>query len=431
MTKLKVELLLTGNELMSGDVIDSNSAVIAQQLKTLGLEISRRVTVKDDTDLLSQEIISQSQRADILIINGGLGPTVDDMTAQALADAAQLPLAIHQQALSQLTAWCEKRSYELNQANKKQAVLPQGCDIITNDSGSACGFHLRLNGCAIYTTPGVPSEMVTMIQQEIVPAIERDFKINSTTDVSRFQVFGIGESTIQQLVSEHLSDWPAEIELGFRASMPLIEMKLTTDTEQGHGIKALWQNKLEQLLGGHVIGQGKTSLAQALVEALQQQHKSVAFAESCTGGLMSSLLTQVSGCSEVFEAGFVTYSNAIKAKIISVSEHTLTQFGAVSSEVVLEMAQGALKQSGSDYVVAVSGIAGPGGGSIDKPVGTVWLAWGEQGNIQTIGLAVPLPRIKFQQYVAAVGLDLIRRHIIGITTPAYYIEQRALTNSAT
>ncbi|NRA84970.1 MAG: damage-inducible protein CinA, partial [Gammaproteobacteria bacterium] len=144
MKKIQVQLLLTGNEILAGDVIDSNSAMIASELKSLGLEVSRRVAVKDDLELLTAEIINQSKLADILIIYGGLGPTVDDMTAQALAQAASLPLVIQPQALNELSAWCDLRGYELNQANKKQAILPQGCDIIHNRTGSACGFHLVL-----------------------------------------------------------------------------------------------------------------------------------------------------------------------------------------------------------------------------------------------------------------------------------------------
>jgi len=424
--KLTVELLLTGNELMSGDVVDSNSAMIAQQLGQLGLEVSRRVTVKDDLDLLSQEIISQSQRADILIINGGLGPTIDDMTAQALAMAANSELEVHQLALEQLTKWCDYRGYPLNQANKKQAILPKGCDIITNKTGSAPGFSMILNGCAIYTTPGVPHELRTMLEQQISPIISQAFDLATTTDVSRFQVFGIGESTIQELVSNQLSDWPDDIELGFRAAMPMIEIKLTTDTEQGHQKKAQWQQKIEQLLGGHVVGADKTSLAQALVNTLTTKQKTVTFAESCTGGLMSSLITQVAGSSAVFHAGFVTYSNQIKTKIIGVPKQTLEAHGAVSPQVVLAMAKGALAQSESDYVVAVSGIAGPDGGSDEKPVGTVWLAYGDSQNITTLGLNIKMPRQAFQHYVAATGLDLIRRLVLDINDIPHYVSQRKI-----
>lgn len=424
MNKLTVELLLTGNELLCGDVIDSNSAFIAQQLATLGLEVTRRVTVKDDLALLSDEIAAQSKRADILIVNGGLGPTVDDMTAQALSNAASVPIACHPDAMAHLEDWCERRNYQLNEPNKKQAMLPQGCEIIANAVGSAVGFFLTLNDCLIYATPGVPRELKSMVSDEILPHIRQRKTIEASTDISRFGVFGLGESTIQEMVNEALPDWPENIELGYRAAMPNIEIKLTSHNQQAHDIKPVWQQKLIELLGAHVIGMGKTSLAQALVNALSEKGKQVTFAESCTGGLMASQLTTVAGSSAVFEAGFVTYSNAIKTSVLDVQESTLQEHGAVSEPVVQQMLSGALAKSGADYGVAVSGIAGPGGGSDEKPVGLVWIAWGTRQATQTAALYIPLGRQYFQQYVTAVGLDLIKRAVLGETQAPAYLEAR-------
>ncbi len=424
MNKLTVELLLTGNELLCGDVIDSNSAFIAQELATLGLEVTRRVTVKDDLGLLSEEIAAQSKRADILIVNGGLGPTVDDMTAQALSNAAGVPIACHPDAMAHLEDWCERRNYQLNEPNKKQAMLPQGCDIIANAVGSAVGFFLELNGCLIYTSPGVPRELKTMMQDEILPHIRQRKTIENHTDISRFGVFGLGESTIQEMVNDAFPDWPQNIELGYRAAMPNIEIKLTSHDQQAHDIKPLWQQRLVELLGAHVIGFGKTTMAQALVNALNESAKQVTFAESCTGGLMASQLTTVAGSSAVFEAGFVTYSNAIKTSILDVQESTLHDHGAVSKPVVEQMLNGALNKSGADYGVAVSGIAGPGGGTQEKPVGLVWIAWGSSNKMQTAALYIPLGRQYFQQYVAAVGLDLIKREVLGETQAPVYLEAR-------
>jgi len=424
MTKLRVELLLTGNELMCGDVIDSNSAFIAQQLATLGLEVTRRVTVKDDLDLLAEELVSQSKRADILIVNGGLGPTVDDMTAQALSLAAGVPIVCHPEALAHLEDWCQRRNYPLNEPNKKQAMLPQGCDIIANETGSAPGFLLALNGCLIYTTPGVPRELKKMLGNEIIPHIRANHALESDTQISHFGVFGIGESTIQEMVNNALPDWPSNIELGYRAAMPNIDIKLTSHDKAAHDIKPLWQQKLIDLLGAHVIGLGRTTMPQALVEVLASHHKSITFAESCTGGLMASQLTSIAGSSAVFEAGFVTYSNAIKTSVLDVKEATLLEHGAVSEQVVVQMLHGALAKSGADYGVAVSGIAGPGGGSDEKPVGLVWIAWGSAQLSQTAALYLPLGRQYFQQYVAAVGLDLIKRCVIGEKQPPAYLEAR-------
>ncbi|MDP2562706.1 CinA family nicotinamide mononucleotide deamidase-related protein [Psychrobium sp. 1_MG-2023] len=424
MKKLKIELLLTGNELVSGDVVDTNSAFIAQQLGELGLEVARRVTLKDDTELLTEEIIHLSQRSDILIINGGLGPTVDDMTAQALADAANLPISCHPKAIAHLEHWCQKRGFELDGPNKKQAMLPQGCDILANKNGSAVGFSLTLNNCIVFTTPGVPHELKTMLNDEIIPKLRQYSDSVHTTDVSRFLVFGLGESTIQGLVDKHLPDWPADIELGFRAARPYVEIKLTSHAKSAHQTKVSWQQKLEELLGAHIIGPDKTTVEQSLVETLNRKKQSVTFAESCTGGLMASKLTSVPGSSSVFGAGFVTYSNEIKHQVLDVDQQVLSIHGAVSQPVVEQMLQGALRHSQADYGVAVSGIAGPTGGSDEKPVGLVWIAWGDKDNHQSIALYIPVERHYFQHYVATVGLDLVKRHIKQIDEQPLYLVSR-------
>ena len=430
MRKPNVQLLLTGNELMTGDIVDSNSAMIAQRFKELGLEVSRKVTISDNLDALVNEINLLANQADILIINGGLGPTIDDLTAQALAKAIQVELVEHSEALKHLTAWCKRRDAKLNKPNLKQTVLPQGCTIIDNKEGSAVGFRVSHLACDIYCTPGVPRELQTMLAEQIMPEIAKNLPETLITDVTRLQVFGIGESTLQKMIDERLPHWPDNIELGFRAGTPLLEVKLTTKNQEGHDHKLKWCTELIEVLGDHYIATvDKTplSLAKHILTKLKDNNFKITTAESCTGGMIASLLTKEPGASACFEAGFVTYSNMIKTKLLGVSQTALTQFGAVSEEVVIEMAKGALEKSSADFVIAVSGIAGPDGGSVEKPVGTVWLAWGHKDNIKTVGLLVPLPRSYFQTYVANIGLDLIRRELISSAQIAHYIEERKFT----
>lgn len=428
MNKPNVQLLLTGNELMTGDIVDSNSAMIAQQLKELGLEISRKVTIPDDISLLVQEINSLAAHADILIINGGLGPTIDDLTAQALAKATNVDLVEHPEALAHLVTWCEKRGVQLNGPNLKQALLPQHCSIIANNQGSAVGFKIKHLNCNIYCTPGVPRELQTMLSEQIAPDIASTLPSELISDVTRLQVFGLGESTLQKLLNDHLPDWPSDIDLGFRAGMPLLEVKLTTTTQKAHQQKLLWQEKLINLLGDHVIAQihnEPLSLAHHVISTLVSNNLKITTAESCTGGLIASMITQVAGSSACFEAGFVTYSNQMKTALLGVPEHLLNQFGAVSQEVAIAMAQGALKSSSANLAIAVTGIAGPDGGSDEKPVGTVWIAWGSKENLKSICLLMPLPRLYFQKYVASIGLDLIRRELINSQEiPNYIIERQ-------
>jgi len=427
---MQVQLLLTGNELMTGDIVDSNSAMIAQELADLGLKVARKVTVADDLALLISEINHMASQADILIINGGLGPTIDDLTAQALAQAMGVQLTQHEDALNHLKAWCKRRDVALNAPNLKQAHLPEGCQIIANDNGSAVGFVVKHLSCEIFCTPGVPHELKSMLVKQISPVIAKQLPQKLMNEVTRLQVFGIGESSLQKMIDEQLPNWPESIELGFRAGVPLLEVKLTTNCDAGHKLKPLWQDKLIAVLGDHILGEVKgrpLSLAEQTLINLQDKGLTVTTAESCTGGLIASLLTGVSGSSKSFEAGFITYSNAIKSSLLDVPEQLLKEHGAVSQAVVIAMAQGALAKSSADLAIAISGIAGPDGGSEEKPVGTVWIAWGSKDNLQSQCLLIPHSRRLFQQYAAHICLDLIRRQLLNSAEIPNYVIERGIS----
>jgi nicotinamide-nucleotide amidase len=415
-----INLLLTGNELMAGDTIDSNSAMIARELLPLGWTIRKKLTVGDDLELLIASLRELTRNCDVLLVNGGLGPTVDDLTAQALAVACGVPLAEHPAALAHVEACCRHYGIALNAANRKQALLPAGADIIANAAGTAVGFAMPLDGCRVLCTPGVPRELETMLAVEIIPALRRQFSAGATV-VRRTALFGIGESSLQQRISEAVPAWPTEVELGFRAGFPLLELKLTSHDEAGHQRAQALLQQLQPLLADYRVGEGDASLARQVVNLLAARGHKLALAESCTGGLIAAQLTQIPGASQVFDAGLVTYSNAIKRDLLGVDAAALERDGAVSETVVLQMAAGALRLSGADYAIAVSGIAGPDGGTPDKPVGTVWVAWGGRDALQAQRLQVRWPRLQFQQYVAAVGLDLLRRRLEGITArPSYF-----------
>lgn len=422
---INIQLLLTGHELMTGDTVDSNSAEIAQQLLPAGAQITRKITVGDDLEALVNSLTILTDSADILIVNGGLGPTEDDLTALALSTLSNRPLAQHPQALSHLTHWCERRGNALNNANLKQTLLPEGASIIANTKGSAVGIYLRHNDCDIYATPGVPSELKEMLKTAIVPEIAERIGTVHRQLRQRYQVFGLGESTLQQRVNDEFPDWPKEVELGFRSGAPLLEVKIQSAASQQHAHDECCL-QLEALISDYIVGKGGHTLAHYLIEHLKEQNKKITTAESCTGGLIASMLTQVAGASAVFEAGFVTYSNKMKTQVLNVSEQDLKTYGAVSEPIVRQMANGALQSSGADFAIAVSGVAGPDGGSKDKPVGTVWMAWGTVENLQTQCLYFPYERRLFQTMVAGTGLDLIRRQLLHIMTPARYLTDRRL-----
>lgn len=424
---LNIQFLLTGTELMVGDIVDTNSVMLAQSLKEHGAELTRKVTLGDDFSALVAEIEHISQQADVLLINGGLGPTEDDLTAEALAQVVGQPLEESAEALVHLEAWCEKRGFRIEGANRKQVLLPKGTKVVPNPVGSAVGFSIFHNDCEIICTPGVPVELKQMWQQEILPALIAKLPNQDKVKIFKLHTFGIGESAIQNLFDGQLADWPQDIEVGYRAASPLVELKLTTRTEQAEQLLPLWQAKLEDLLGAHILSfSGKNSdqpasIAKCLVDLLALKKQTLSTAESCTGGLIASNITRIPGSSAVFEAGYVTYSNRIKSQCLKVQEQTLIANGAVSEAVVLEMAQGALKASGSDWTIAVSGIAGPDGGTDDKPVGTVWLCWGHKHELKTKRLVYPTNRLNFQRFIANAGLDLIRREMLGIEVePSYF-----------
>ena len=413
---MDIQLLLTGNELMTGDVVDSNSALIGAALTDRGYVINRKTTLSDDPVALRETIASLVSQADVLLINGGLGPTSDDLTVAVLAEACGVQIVEHPAALAHLEQWCARKSRPLDDANRKQALLPLGSEVIANPVGSAVGFCLLHGHCLVICTPGVPPELQAMLDT-VLTRIQQHLAAPQGAQMVRLQTYGIAESTLQGLIDHEWPNWPEDITLSFRAGFPLLEVKLSIGDSAAQPLLHQCHQRLRELLADELIEQ---DLATDLVALLTAKGKTLTMAESCSGGAVAAMLTAVPGTSAVFKAGFVTYANAAKQAVLGVKQQTLAQYGAVSEAVVREMAQGALLASQSDYAIAISGIAGPGGGSADKPVGTVWVAWGEQSGIQAQRVHIDGNRTAIQQRVAAMGLDLIRRRVLGITKPPRY-----------
>jgi competence/damage-inducible protein CinA-like protein len=422
---MQIQLLLTGDEIMSGDTVDSNSALIAQRLGELALGVYRKVTVGDDRALLARELATMAENADLVIVNGGLGPTIDDLTAEVLAAVAGVAIEEHPVALEHLQKWCAHRNLELSEANYKQALLPAGSRIIDNPIGSAVGFEMTVGSCRIMCTPGVPSELRAMMDL-IVADLGQKLQRPAGRKVLRLQTFGLGESTAQQMITDSTQQWPDSVELGFRAGAPQMEVKLTINDTAALPALDRCRAEILSLFGDHVIGEGDTLLAARVLELLREQGKTLTTAESCTGGLIASMLTRIPGASEGFHGGFVSYENSIKHSLLGVSLESLNTQGAVSETVVQQMARGAMEKAGADYAIAVSGVAGPDGGTKEKPVGTVWLAWGSREHIRTRCLCWPVERTLFQTMIAAAGLDMIRRTLLGLDSePGYFSQRRA------
>ncbi|MEM9758794.1 MAG: nicotinamide-nucleotide amidohydrolase family protein, partial [Pseudomonadota bacterium] len=329
----------------------------------------------------------------------------------------------HAGARAHLEAWCERRGLPLNDANRKQALLPRGCELLPNEVGSAVGFVLEVNDCLVLCTPGVPGELRAMLPSMLRRLRDR-FNIRSQREVLRLQTFGLGESTAQQLVMDNCPDWPAEVNLGFRAGAPQLEIKLSVADASLIAQRDRCREQLEALFGDHIIGEGDQRLAARVIDLARDAGLALTSAESCTGGMIAQMITQIPGSSDVFPGAFVTYSNALKSSVLGVAPEILEQHGAVSEETVRAMLAGALRGADADLGVAVSGVAGPGGGSADKPVGTVWLAWGSADAVETVRLQWPVERVLFQTMVAAAALDALRRRMLGISTQSFYLRQR-------
>lgn len=420
---MKISYLLTGNELMSGDTLDSNSAYISQSLKDINLVPIIKKVVGDDLPLLVSSINELAEVSDVLIVNGGLGPTVDDLTALALSQATNSTLIQHTDALAHLEQWAKPRGFVLSESNLKQAQLPVICDVVPNPNGSAVGFKCVFDDCLIICTPGVPSELKPMVENHLLPLIKQYGSIEENNHITRLRLFGITESGLQDIVNEVFPDWPEQVELGFRVQLPLIEVKLATVGDQYLALNQQWTEKFSKHFSDYIVGRDGLRLSQALNNALLERDKKISVAESCTGGAIAASITGEAGSSEVFEAGFVAYADHVKQSVLGVSAQSLQAHGAVSEVVVREMVAGALRVSGADIAIATSGVAGPSGGSETKPVGTVWIAWGQGSNVQARKFFMPIGRVGFQRTVTAIAMDIARRQILGLPTDVDYFSE--------
>lgn len=412
------EILSTGDEVMLGDLVDTNSAYLCDTLKNLGIRVSQITAKGDDLDAIADTLVRISSRADICLATGGLGPTRDDLTAAACARAAGEELILNPDALASMEAYFKRRGYPLSEANKKQALLPATATMLENRRGTAPGFTVRINRCRFYFMPGVPLEMKAMTQNAVIPHIRETRGLDQDLAIRRFTVFGLPESVVDSNLKAFPTRFPG-IRLGFRASFPCIEVKLVQAGPDGQAagrqtddLDAAGQWCIDRLENKVISLKGR-SIQEEVGRLLIDKKQTLAVAESCTGGLISSLVTDVAGSSDYFLLSAVTYANSAKENILGVGHDTLVAHGAVHEETAREMAAGARRAAGSDWAVSTTGIAGPGGGSDDKPVGTV-----------CIGLAGPgietARRYTFtfgdrgmnKQIFAAMALETLRRQLV-------------------
>jgi nicotinamide-nucleotide amidase len=410
------EILATGDEIRTGALVDSNSAHIARRLEEAGVAVARHSSVGDDPDALVSILQEIACRADIAVVTGGLGPTDDDLTAAAAARAAGVELVLDSRALDSMEAFFKARQWALSPGNKKQALLPTGADCLINPVGTAPGFQLKIERCEMFCLPGVPLEMRQMLSTEVLPRLmQLQGRARGFRMVQTLSTFGLGESA----TAEHLEGFGERfphIKLGFRAKFPEIHVKLYgsgPDEDELRSQLATAEDWVTQQLGNKIVSTTGESLEQVVGKLLRARSETLAVAESCTGGLIADLITEVPGSSDYFKLSAVTYANSAKIKILGVASGTLDTHGAVSEETAREMAQGVQRISGASYGLATSGIAGPGGGTDDKPVGTVCIGLAGLDSVSTRRYHFTLDNRRLNKRIfAAAALELLRRELL-------------------
>ncbi|MFW6081449.1 MAG: competence/damage-inducible protein A [Desulfosalsimonas sp.] len=413
------EIISTGDEVLTGTVVDSNAAYIAARLYEIGIPVGRHVSVGDDLERMTAVLAETGKRADIGVVTGGLGPTVDDITAAAAARAAGLDLKANPTARAYIEEFFKRFGRPLSDSDAKQAELPEGAQPILNPVGTAPGFSMTIGSCRFYFLPGVPFEMRRMMKDNVIPALEERYCQGDARNYYRekkLSLFGLPEAHVNERLAD-LTAVPADVRIGMLSEFPVIHVKLCAYGPDLKRLESLVENAAASVMdriGGFVYSDSGQTMEEVIGGLLIERSATLALAESCTGGLIGHRITNVAGSSRYFAGSIGTYSNAAKISLLGVSEKTLGTYGAVSEQVAEEMAKGAMKAAGTHYGLSVTGIAGPGGATADKQVGTVCI--GLCGPEQCSAGRYHFPfedRLANKRIFAEAALDRLRRRLIG------------------
>ena len=401
---LRIETLTTGDELITGAWIDRHSHMIGQVALDHGVSVRRFNSVGDQLDELVSTISEISARADLCVITGGLGPTEDDLTLDALSAVVGAPLEVSEELWTEILTRFPTLQYAA-ESNRRQARVISGGEVLTNERGTAPGIRLQIGACTFFCVPGVPQEAQWMVSTYLSPwlnehlgAVERHHQV--------IRVALVGESVIAERVKN--LELPSGLRVGYQALGAEHRIKLSAADPD---VLALGVSQVVQAAGDRYLNDRDLSLAEQVVEVAQSRALTFGFAESCTGGQLSAAVTRVAGVSSVFWGGVISYSNEVKRGILGVKEETLISFGAVSEACAAEMAMGSRNALGVDWAVSVTGIAGPGGGSPEKPVGTVCFGWAHAGGVVTERKRFSGDRHRVQRTAVAYALFHLLRHI--------------------
>jgi len=381
---IKASIVSIGNELLSGQTVSTNAAYLGEQLLTIGIPVVSSYTVGDEIDSIVRSFSSASSDADVIIATGGLGPTDDDLTRQALAKLLGTELQLQDELLQTIQNFFTSRNRQMSSKNKIQAYIPAGAKALANNLGTAPGIIAELKGKSLFALPGVPSEMKQMFEESVLPELQR-FASGQAVVIRKLKCFGTGESNIAELLGSLMQRGRNPL-INCTALCGIITLTITAtakDKDKARQMAEKDEKSLRNRLGELVYGTEEQTLAEVVGEKLAQQKKTIAVAESCTGGFIAKLLTDIPGASRYFTHGWVTYSNSAKISELGIPANLIEKHGAVSEEVAQAMAQGARKRAGAAFAIGVTGIAGPAGGSERNPAGLVYISVDSDNGCET------------------------------------------------
>lgn len=413
---MKVHILTIGDEILIGQIIDTNSAWMAQQLNLQGAEVVEITTVSDTREGILKGLESAEANADVILMTGGLGPTKDDITKKVIAEHFGTGMEFHEQTHERLTRLFERWGRSMTSAHREQCYMPQNATILTNKMGTAPGMWFSEKGKVYASMPGVPYEMKYLMENEILPKLKEAFPAMPISHRTVLTV-GEGESRIADRISDFADNLPENIKIAYLPGMGQVRLRLTGRGKDENALNELLDSKtieLEKLIPELIYGYEKETLPANIGQILLGKGMTLGTAESCTGGHIAHQITSNAGSSAYFQGSIISYSNEVKMKQLGVKAATLEAHGAVSQEVVQEMAIGAVENLSVDIAVAVSGIMGPGGGSEEKPVGTVWMAVASKERVIAEKITIGKSRAVNIQYTTVKALDLVRRFLLGL-----------------
>jgi nicotinamide-nucleotide amidase len=382
---MKAQIITIGNELLIGQTIDTNSAWIGSELSRLGFDIYRKITSRDNKDEIIDALELSAGKSEVVLITGGLGPTSDDITKQALIDFFKTRLVVDHEVMAMITDMLKKRNLPLNENNRRQAEIPESCLVLTNAVGTAPGMWFEKYNTVFISMPGVPSEMKYIMHTHVFPRLKSRFMYQNILH-RNIMLYGIPEASLAELLASFESELPGNVKLAYLPSFGIIKLRLTGTGKNRDTLDQVLDKqvmKLRSLVPGNIFSEEETTMETVVGTLLRQNGQTICTAESCTGGNIAHLFTCIPGCSDFYKGSVIAYDNGIKRKVLDVPGEIIERYGAVSEEVVEKMAAGARLLLGTDYAVATSGIAGPKGGSELKPVGTVCISVAWEGGAAT------------------------------------------------